>query len=373
MHRLQNGRLVGGRVEAAAGFLHRQLPGDVRQHVTQALVVGGPDEVDGNLVVGRLLQDVVERLPLVDRVRVLAVTKDDHQVALRVQEIEGPEQLDAAADGPHDERAVVREPVELLRCADQADAEQDVFVVVGERSDDVRLAAELHQRYQVAMGPFHAPPDEVIGGRDVRQICVAPPELFGGEGAVHAERRVDQDRDPMSGEGCALLDQCRVRVSDRHRHERQSRQEQEERRMADWGQRRPPRDGRLQQRRQHDVGTAGSTPQDVSGQQYGHGEQHDEAQRQHRLVPSGERQARQRETVELGQGLPRLGQQRRQCLHGAHRPPRRTRDHELIAAARSRARARTGAADCQRNRFRPATAVSRAPVRSAVGSSSCRP
>ncbi len=317
VHCLQDRGLVGGGVEAAPGLLHGQLPGDVRQDVAEPLVVGGPDEVDGNGVVRRLLQDVVERLPLVDGVGVLPVAEHHHQVALRPQEVEGAEELHAAADRAHDQGAVVGKAVVLLGGADEADAQQHVLVVVGERGDDVRLAPELNQRDEVAVRPLHAPPHEVLGGGGVGEERVAPAELVGGERAVHAERGVDEDGDAVSRVRRALLDQGGVGVGEGDREERQAGQDQRERRVAERREGRAPGDGGGEQRRQDEVGATGPGADHGAGEQRGQREEGQHPQRDHRLVAPRQGQGGQGHPAQLRQCEPKALDDRGYRLHGA--------------------------------------------------------
>ena len=104
-----------------------------------------------------------ERARLLIELRVAAVGEHDHQIAGRVHEVEGLEQLRRLIDTLDDRRAPVGESAPLARIADQPRAQQDVLVVVRERRDDVGVVAELDERHEVAIGPVHPAPDELLG------------------------------------------------------------------------------------------------------------------------------------------------------------------------------------------------------------------
>ena len=72
-------------------------------------------------------------------------------------------------DARRDHRALIGEPRELDRVADERDAEQDVVVVVREGRDDVRLVAELDERDEIAVLARAAQLHEALGGGDRRE------------------------------------------------------------------------------------------------------------------------------------------------------------------------------------------------------------
>ena len=101
-------------------------------------------------------------------VRVLAVGEDQQQIAGRVEELERLEERHRLFDSLGDERALIGERGELVRLANERQADQEVVVVVGEWGDDVGVGAEFHERQQIAIRPAHPHLHEALGRGDRR-------------------------------------------------------------------------------------------------------------------------------------------------------------------------------------------------------------
>ena len=127
-------RFVGRGVKPSAGRLDGGLPDLIGKHAAEALVEAHANQIDRNFRTRRLGQNVGDGPAAHNRLGILTVAEDDHQVARGlVEEIERAEQRDALLDGNTNRRALTGKSHEFGPVADERQAQQDVVVVAGER------------------------------------------------------------------------------------------------------------------------------------------------------------------------------------------------------------------------------------------------